>query len=222
MSALDVGIEGVQLVIDREAVLVSSERPLTICSSALVGGGIVSCSHIINMHVPKGYSSSDPAADLREFARRRGIDEPFIGLITAAWTHEAKPILERADGITVVAVATVGLSNTIAAGLSPAAACVPSTINTIVLIDGSPGPGALVNAVITATEAKALVLADAGITTAEGWQASGTSTDAVVVAATGRGKPFNFGGPVADGGWLIARAVRLAIEAGITGQKVGS
>ncbi|HLC41229.1 MAG TPA: adenosylcobinamide amidohydrolase [Methylomirabilota bacterium] len=219
---MDVGIEGVQLVIDREAVLLSSVAPLTVCSSALVGGGIVSCRYIINVHVPKGYAGHDPASDLVAFARARGIIEPFVGLLTAAWTQEAKVNLERADGISVAVVVTVGLSNTIAAGVSPAAACVPSTINTIVLVDGHPEPSALVNAIITATEAKSLALAEAEIKTAGGWRASGTSTDAVVIAATGRGRPLNFAGPVADGGWLIARAVRLAIEAGIMGQKVGS
>ena len=211
--------DSVEIRVDPEAVHVVSESSLLVCSSALVGGGIVSVRHIINMHVPKGYSNGDPAADLREFARRQGIYEPFVGLLTAAWTQDATLIIERADGITVAVVATVGLSNTIAAGVSQAAACVPSTINTIVLIDGTPAPGALVNAVITATEAKALVLAEAGIKTADGWQASGTSTDAVVVAATERGRSLHFAGPVADGGWLIARAVRSAIEAGVNAKR---
>lgn len=215
---LTIGIHGIHLTIDREAVLVSSEAPLTVCSSAVVGGGIARLRHIINMHVPKGYDGRDPARELRGFASRRGIVEPFVGLLTAAWTHEAKLALEEGEEIRVAVIATVGLSNAAAAGLSPAAACAPSTINTIVVVDAELEPGALVNAVITATEAKALALWDAGIKTADGWQASGTSTDAVVVAATGRGRRLHYAGPVSDGGWLVARAVRRAVEAGISGK----
>jgi len=214
--------EGVEIWVDHEAVHVMSVAPLVICSSAVVGGGIVSARHIINMHVPKGYSKSDPGDDLEAFARRLGITEPFVGLMTAAWTQNAKLAVAREGGIGVAVIATVGLSNPVAAGLSPAASCAPSTINTIVLLDAQPEPGALVNAVITATEAKSLALAEAGIKTEDGWRASGTSTDAVVIAATGRGRRLQFAGPVSEGGWLIARAVLRAIESGIGGNGVSA
>jgi adenosylcobinamide amidohydrolase len=45
--------------------------------------------------------------------------------------------------------------------------------------------------------------------------ASGTSTDAVVVAATGRGPRRRFGGPISDLGWVTARAAHDALDAGI-------
>ena len=45
--------------------------------------------------------------------------------------------------------------------------------------------------------------------------ASGTSTDAVVVAVTGRGAAHRFGGPISDLGWVVARATRSALEPGI-------
>ena len=71
------------------------------------------------------------------------------------------------------------------------------------------------NLVITATECKTLALVGAGIRSPEGTPASGTSTDAVVVAATGRGPRHRFGGPVSDLGWVVARAVRSALDEGI-------
>ena len=49
----------------------------------------------------------------------------------------------------------------------------------------------------------------------DGRLASGTSTDAVVVAATGRGPRCRFGGPISDFGWVVARAAREALDAGI-------
>ena len=39
--------------------------------------------------------------------------------------------------------------------------------------------------------------------------------DAVLVAATGRGRLCEFGGPISDLGWTVARAVRSAMEDGV-------
>ena len=91
----------------------------------------------------------------------------------------------------------------------------PSTINTIVVVDAAAEPAALVNAVITATEVKTLALTAAGVRCDDGRLASGTSTDAVVVAATGRGPRCRFGGPASELGAVVARAVREALSAGV-------
>jgi len=88
------------------------------------------------------------------------------------------------------------------------------TINTIAVVDAELEPAALVNLVITLTEVKALVLAEAGVAT-DGHRATGTSTDAVVVAATGRGRALRFGGPISDAGWVVARAARTALTDGV-------
>lgn len=114
-----------------------------------------------------------------------------------------------------MAVATVGLGTLVAAGLSPRAPWRPSTINTIVLVDARLEPGSAVNAVITATEAKVGALSDAGIVTPDGMPATGTVTDAVVVAWTGRGPRLAYLGPATPGGWLVARSVRRAVTEGI-------
>ncbi|HAM60030.1 MAG TPA: hypothetical protein DCQ64_33340 [Candidatus Rokubacteria bacterium] len=95
----------------------------------------------------------------------------------------------------------------------------PSTINTIVVVEADPEPAALVNAVITATEVKALALMEASIGDGDGGPATGTSTDAVVIAATGRGPRARFGGPASGLGWVIGRAVREALANGIRGWK---
>lgn len=208
-------ISGVEIETGRDAVWVRSVEPLRVLSSAVVGADLAETCHILNMHVPKGYRCGDPAEDLRAFARKLGIAEPFVGLMTAALTHEAAPVTEGADGIVVTAVATVGLGTPVAAGLSPRAPWRPSTINTIVLVDAQLEPGSAVNAVITATEAKVGALSDAGIVTPDGMPATGTVTDAVVVAWTGRGPRLAYLGPATPGGWLVARAVRRAVTEGI-------
>jgi Adenosylcobinamide amidohydrolase len=62
------------------------------------------------------------------------------------------------------------------------------------------------------TEAKTMVLGEWQVRTAQGQPASGTSTDSVVVAATGRGPALSYAGPATTIGWLAARTTRQAIE----------
>ena len=104
----------------------------------------------------------------------------------------------------MAAVVSVGLSNTSSAGVTPpigagpadgAAAPGPGTINVVLLVDGALTPAAMVNAVITATEAKTMTLAEWDVKTPEGDAASGTSTDTVVVACTGRGEELELRRP---------------------------
>jgi adenosylcobinamide amidohydrolase len=78
------------------------------------------------------------------------------------------------------------------------------------LVDGCLSQAAMVNAVITATEAKCDVLRQSGLRTADGDPATGTSTDSIVVAHTGRGARLEYAGPATPVGWLAARAVRAA------------
>ncbi|PYM73383.1 MAG: hypothetical protein DME03_15675, partial [Candidatus Rokuibacteriota bacterium] len=139
----------------------------------------------------------------------------WVGLLTSAWTERAEVVHVRGRGLSAIAMVTVGLSNRVAAGTTPVAAWAPSTINAIVVVDGAAEPAALVNAVMTVTEVKAALVAAAEIRCDDGSMASGTSTDAVVVAATGRGAPHRFGGPISDFGWVVARAARAALDPGI-------
>ncbi len=205
-------IPGIAVTIDERAVHVVSERPLTAISSAMVGGGFARTRNIVNMRVHDVGLDSRPEDDLRAFASTLGIEEPFVGLMTAARTEHARLVETASGGLTVAAVVSVGLSNRICAGLSAPAATGPGTINALVLIDAALTPAALVNAVITASEAKTLVLASLDVRTDDGLPAGGTSTDAVVVACTGRGTQLEYAGPGTTVGWLIARSVRQAIE----------
>jgi iron complex transport system ATP-binding protein len=208
-------ISGVQFEIDAEAVVVRAEHPLRAVSSAIVGGGVAEVRSIVNLHVPRGFQCDESERRLDDFVRRRSLARPFVGLLTGAATEQAEHTTERRDGLTVWSIVTLGLSNRSTAGRSPAMAWRPSTINTIVIVDGQPEDAALVNLVITATEAKILALADGGVRSLDGEMVTGTSTDAVVVAATGRGPRHRFGGPVSELGSVVARAVKSAMDAGV-------
>ena len=215
-------ISDTRVAIDELGVSLRSGRLLTVLSSAVVGGGFSRVRDIVNMHVDDMAPGTSPEDELAAYAARLGVDKPFVGVMTAAKTQYARVAAASREGLTVAAVVSVGLSNTASAGVSdPVVAepgiadpgvVEPGTINIIVLVDGRLTPAALVNAVITVTEAKTMVLSEWQVRTAEGQPASGTSTDSVVVAATGRGPALRYAGPATTVGWLAARATRQAIE----------
>jgi adenosylcobinamide hydrolase len=207
-------IEGVEVEISPEAVVVTAAAPLTVLSSAVAGGGLGRARTLVNLHVDKDCPWQDAEVRLDAFAARRRLPAPWIGLLTAASTERARVAADSARGVGALVVATVGLSNPVAAGWSAPAGVEPGTINTLAIVDADLEPAALVNLVVTLTEVKALVLADAGLACG-GQRASGTSTDAVVVAATGRGRALRFGGPISDAGWVVARAARTALTDGV-------
>jgi len=208
-------IDGVEVAVDREAVVVTAREPMTVVSSALVRGGFTDARAIVNLHVRKDTPEAETDGMLPQFVERREIQGPWVGLLTSAWTEKAVIAEVSGSGLTALAVVTVGLSNRITAGQTPLGVWAPSTINSIVVVDGAAEPAALVNAVMTVTEVKTSLLASADLRCDDGRIASGTSTDAVVVAATGRGPQCRFGGPISDFGWVVARAAREALDAGI-------
>lgn len=203
---------GVGLTCTSEVFIVRSQQPLAVLSSAVVGGGFVQAHTLLNRHVHRDYNCAEPTGDLVACARGHGITGTFVGLMTAVSLQKAQTMTVRADGLTVAAVVTAGISNTATPGLSPPASSEPGTINLILLIDAQFSPAAMVNAVITATEVKTQVLLARGIRTPEGHPATGTSTDAIAVACTGRGTCLSYAGPVTLVGWLIGRCVRTALE----------
>ena len=209
-------IYGITVSVDAEGVVVKTIAPLLVASSALSGGGVVDARGIVNAHVEKSGSRTLARAALEASAGRHGITHPYVGLLTAARTERAEIVTAKHGEMTALAIATVGLGNRTTAGASPPAVCtLPSTINTIVVVDADAEPAALINAIITVTEVKTLALMEAGVKGADGHFATGTSTDAVAVAVTRRGPRAQFGGPVSDFGWLVAQAAGPALRRGI-------
>jgi len=196
-----------------DALVVRSRRTLHTLSSATVGGGFSSARTIINRHVHQDYDVLDPRADMIAFARQHDIQEQFVGLMTAVFLDNAQASTCTGGGLQVATVATVGLGNRIAAGLTGPIPLSPGTINLIVLVDAHLTPAAMVNAAVTVTEAKSQVLGSRGVRTQEGYTATGTSTDALVVACTGRGPALPYAGPATQVGWSIAHSVREAMLA---------
>jgi adenosylcobinamide hydrolase len=212
---MHLGFPNVTATQSEAAIILHSQQPLQILSSAVVGGGFIRARYILNCHVRKGYCHPHPATDLAAMAQSLGVVEPFVGMMTAARMHAARTTVLQEEEVTVAAIVTAGLSNPSTPGLSPPATSKPGTINLILLVDAHLTPAALVNAVITATEAKAQIVLACGTRTPEGYAATATSTDAIVVACTGRGEALPYAGPVTRVGWLIGRCIRTALSAAL-------
>src|SRR5256885_17235231 len=107
-------IDGVEVTVDREAVVVTAAEPLAVVSSAVVGGGFTSARAVVNLHVPKSLRLEGTEAHLAAFAQRRRGPAPWVRLLTSAWAEKARVAQAEADGIRAPAVVTVGLSNPVA------------------------------------------------------------------------------------------------------------
>lgn len=200
------------LIITDEALVLSSRKPLVVLSTAIVGGGLLKTQHIVNKHVEHGYNCLEPEKDVISFARSVGIAEPFVGMMTAVKTKEAKYLSKEHGGIRVAAIVTAGFGNMASAGVTlPARVRSAGTINSIILVDANLTPAAMVNAITTATEAKVKFLADNRVKISGGHLGTGTSTDAIALATTGKGEAVKFAGPATVAGWLIARCVTTAL-----------
>jgi len=215
----DISIEGISsCLVSGNTFLITSDQWLDVMSSAVFDGGVKRARHIINHTVNKGYSSDHPDRDLARLAAEMGLHQGVIGLMTAVDVRRTVVRSESKKDLTVAAVCTAGTSNPSAAGIPVYLddyVAFPGTINIVVLIEGNLTESAMVNAVITATEAKTRAICMCGITMPDGSMATGTTTDAVVIACTGRGEPLPYAGPATDLGCLIGHTVYQAVEQGL-------
>ena len=184
-------------------------------SSAVVGGGLGPPGWWLNTTVDKEYFHPDPVAHVHEIARGLGLCGHGVGMLTAA---DVTRRTAATDG-GVHAVATVGLGLPVLAAVTAERALAETarapragTINVLVVVPVPLSDAALVNAVVTATEAKAQALAEAGV------PGTGTSSDAVCIACPsvvdGGPPPEPYGGPRSPWGARLARAVHAAIAEG--------
>lgn len=207
---------------------ITSENPLRTLNSSPWGGGFGQHRVLMNRQVDKTYNEVDPMGEMEDFIAREGLDpQDTAGMLTAAWVKDVgfkelawspedeQPVdaVTSEESLRVAAWVTVGLGNKARAGaILPATSLYPGTINIIIVIEGNLTDAAMVNAVITATEAKAAAL-QALNTKINGQIATGTTTDAVLIAATGRGTTYRYAGTATTLGYLIGRTVYEAILA---------
>lgn len=200
-----------------QCLAITSVLPLRVLSSALVGEGIRVAHHFANFHVDKHYDGHSPAEELTQWLREQRLPPTSVAMMTAVHLDSAcivsKPLGDSPHG--VMALVTAGVGNAVDISLSQddprlvlRATANVGTINTFVFIDAHLTDGALVNACMSATEAKVQALTNACVKDPySGTPATGTSTDSIAVAATQRGNAT----PYAGSGTLLGRALGQAV-----------
>ena len=192
-------------------------HPALAVSSAPLGGGMGERSWIVNAQVPHSYDRHDPDAHLADMAARRGLEGAGVGMLTAVDVRRLQHAEDdgaRAEvsvGVTLptwAAAPDEPVAHERASGASHSASTGVGTINVVAFVPERLEPAALVNAVMTVTEAKAQALWEAGLA------ATGTASDAVCVACPARGPAHLFGGPRSVWGARLARAVHRAVRDG--------
>jgi adenosylcobinamide hydrolase len=183
-------------------------EPLLAVSSAPLGGGLGRRAWVINAQVPRSYARLDPEDHLRELASERGLVGPGVGMMTAV---DVRRTWREQDGGARVDVSVGITAPTWAAapeGRPDHPGISPGTINVVGIVPERLSSAAMVNAVMTVTEAKTQALLDAGV------PATGTASDAVCVLCPDHGSAHPFGGPRSQWGGRLARAVHRAVLAG--------
>jgi adenosylcobinamide hydrolase len=185
------------------------DPPRLACASTVVGGGIGARRWVLNAQVPADEPPADPGRFLAGLARALGCSGAGVGFLTAA------PVDAWSDGASgdVTAIATVGLTHPAwAAAPPPAESASPpaaGTVNVVAFVPARLAPAALVNAVMTLTEAKTQALLEHGV------PGTGTPTDAACVLAPTAGAAEPYAGPRSRLGGHLARAVHAAVAAGV-------
>lgn len=225
MTLITHPLPGLTLTITPAYLWLRSERTLRFLSSGPGGDGVTEGHHIVSQYVDKSYCSDEPERDLAGLVGRLGIgaDAGWVGLMTGVPLDRAAVVVRERAGLSVAAIVTVGLGNTSAAGRAPfdgtpLASPPAGTINTIVVVAATLTLAGAVNAVLTATEAKTLALIERGVRTKSGDLASGTSSDAIVIASASddvgqalSNAPLRYAGTATTLGLLIGETVREAV-----------
>ena len=217
----------------RKTLVVDLGRCRSVLSSAPRAGGVAQARYILNHQVAAkpiglvdhGIGASvrcaDPARMLSKLAASLGIDDKFVGLMTAVSLTDLVTVREANENIWVEGFVTVGTSNAVRAGESvtpkqrTSSETHPGTINLILVTNARLSASAMVGVVQVATEAKTAVLLRAKVKSWTGrLGATGTGTDAVVVVS-GDGPFQRYSGTHTLLGELVGRVIETAVTAGL-------
>jgi adenosylcobinamide amidohydrolase len=215
-----------KLVLKDNVLAIISNIDLTAISSAIYNGGLKKTKALLNVQATNDLTDQQLHANPQKFiadsAKKLGISDNFVGMVTAAAVEKFAWASEKDGDLTVTVTATAvdvdgnTCSHAETAGESITVEEMLGTINIMVVIDGNPTESCLVSTVLTATEAKTAAMWELDIRSRySGDVATGTITDAIIVAKTNRGAPIVYGGPASKLGQLVGYCTRKAVKESI-------
>lgn len=168
--------------------------------SSGINGGRRHVDCLFNHQVQQDFDHFEPAQYMDRLADSLQMQRPYFGLLTAVNMDNLCVMTD--DYLTTFV--TAGITHP-----SPHRANI-GTINIILMIKGIMSEGAMLGAIITATEAKGLALLNMG------FDFLGTTTDAVIVAYEKQPRPYiEYAGPYTDLGKKITKTVVMGVKEGI-------
>jgi adenosylcobinamide amidohydrolase len=212
------------LIVKENVLAVFCDSALKTVSSAYFNGGTRQVKTLLNIGVPEGYNDRslhlDPLELITSSAAKVGVTEDYLAMVTAAKIKNYSLVTKKADGFSVSIAATAGCQHGESSGEEMDVKEITGTINIIVFIDGDPTDSCMVAALITATEAKSAALRDFDVRSRyTGDSATGSVTDSVTVASTGKGKNLILGGPASKLGKLVGSCTRQAVSEALLKQE---
>ncbi len=163
-------------------------------ASTGVNGGLGCVSTLMNLTVPPDWDHSQPGRVLEERIAELGLPPDFFGLMTAVPIRTC--CIMQYDHVTCFVTAGVTHPDPVEAG---------NTINIIVHSARGLTDAALLESIVTVTEAKALALGRMG------YEFAGTTTDGVIVACEGA-ITETYGGSLTGVGHRIHESVLFGVR----------
>ncbi len=170
-------------------------------ASTGVRGGLRDVTTVFNRTVPENFDHEDIFRYMDGIVTERGFSDEYFGLLTAVEMRNL--CILQYDFITVFVTAGVTNPNP-----DP-----PHTINVIVFSREGMGDAALLETIITVTEAKAQALREMG------YVFTGTTTDAVMVACEGEPTQHAFAGTLTEVGRRVYAAVLFGVQEALKRQE---
>jgi len=197
--------------VSSEFVALQTKIPLKTLSSAVHNAGLGWYKTLVNRHVDSNYNAGDVKTEMATYLEEKGFPlNETVGMMTAVLTEHAEIGEYEGDFGTVLIAVTAGIGNAVDVSQARSRDEAPrvGTINTWVIINGELPDEAFIQAMITATEAKAKALQTENVKDPlTGTIATGTSTDSLLVAATQQGEWLPYAGPITSLGKLVAHGV---------------
>lgn len=197
--------------VSTEFVALRTKLPLKTLSSAVHNAGMGWYKTFVNRHVDSNYNCDDVQLEMANYLEAQGFPlSETVGMMTAVTTEHVEIGEYKGDFGTILIAVTAGVGNAVDVSKALTRESAPriGTINTWVIINGELPDEAFIQAMITATEAKAKALQTENVKDPlTGTIATGTSTDSLLVAATQQGEWLPYAGPITSLGKLVAHGV---------------
>ncbi len=204
------------LVDDGKLLVVRFPKLHRTLSWAVCGGGLGLTRAVVWRYVDSSelLPSVDAAKLLQASLAEHRLDGA-VGMMTARALDTFDCVTQTREGLSARAVATVGLSNALAAGDPPGPMRV-GTINVLVQLSHPLDEAGLAETLALAAEARTAVVVEARVPSRRSTQpATGTGTDCIVVAAPDGGEPLGWVGKHTVAGSLVGGVVRDAVARGV-------